>query len=168
MKIYNTSLYEKLKIRPVNINDINDIKPDEPLLSIKIPKKSPADFRVDFFHNDIQPGYLVKTIGDDSVEDPDVWIYVDHENMKRLNKTYRMNNGYNGAIVRCYPDTKPDRPSRVFFMDFSAYKENWPKHQYYFEYDITDVWTTDIDLREFKTQDELADFYVDNKLKELR
>lgn len=163
MKILDISCFEKLKIRPVNINDI---KPDEPLLNIKIPKKRPADFR--FFYNDIESGYLVKTIGEDSAEDPDVWIYVDHENMKRLNKTYRMNNGRHGAIVRCYPDTKPDRPSRVVFVDFSSYIENWPKHQSYSEYDITDVWTTDIDLRTFKTQDELADFYVNNKLKELR
>lgn len=145
-KIYNTSCFEKLKIRPVNVRNMT--QPDiEPFTYEYI---DPYDLDVD----DLDNGWIVRTLS----YEHNIWIVFDEDHMRvMLNGVYRHNVP---ALLR------PDRLTTVSFLDLGTYYRTWPKSDMHPKYDITGVWKTNIDIDNLKDEKSFLEFYKTNNLKD--
>ena len=142
-KIYNTSCFEKLKIRPVNVH--NMAQPDiEPFTYEYI---NPYDLDID----DLDNGWIVRTISY-------IWIVFDEDHMRvMLNGVYRYNVP---ALLR------PDTLTNVSFLDLEIYCRTWPEANGFPRYNVTGVWKTNIDIDKLKDEKSFLEFYKINNLEE--
>ena len=163
MKIYNTSCFEKLKIRPINVNDIRMPFSKESLKKLWIDPKTISI-------SDIMPGYMVRTgyeIRENDV--PNIWIFFDHQHIMKFCKDmdyiidYFNENEVKGVFLR----SKPTIESNFSFMTIESFMETWPKNHNRNDMTITDVWKTDINIDEICTLDSLLAFYKKHNLYDL-
>ena len=139
---------EKLKIKPVNINDLQK-GPDLPFIysyldpkSIKLTQLSNCD--------------IVRT---DKVEAYNIWMYFDLEYMLNISPKY----GYlSGAFLRYDTSTT----SNVSYINIETFVHTWPKHRLYKEYNINALWRTNIDPHMFKDEKTFINFFKTNNLLE--
>ena len=147
-KIYNTSCFEKLKIRPVNVR--NMAQPDiEPFTYEYI---NPYDLDVD----DLDNGWIVRTsIPGRGISN--IWIVFDEDHMRLIrNGAYRFNVP---SLLR------PDRMT-IAFLNLGVYYRTWPEMNGFPQYNVTGVWKTNIDINNLKNEKSFLEFYKTNKLEE--
>ena len=149
MKIINT-LFEKLKIRPV---DVRDLKFD--LMVEKIADSDMKKMNI----KDVMDGDILVT------KDGRVWVKVDAEHAKLF---FHHGLGLNyGVFIRPSGDMSNRR--KLTYMSLESYEDTFPR--YYYEnrlYDIIEVYTTNIDISEFESQEKFIEFFNKNKIDRIR
>lgn len=139
---------EKLKIRPVNINDLQKGS-DLPFIyshldpkSIKLTHLSNCD--------------IVRT---DKVESYNIWMYFDLEYMLNILPKY----GYlSGAFLRYDTSTT----SNVSYINIETFVNTWPKCHPYKECNVNALWRTNLDPHMFKDEKTFVNFFKTNNLLE--
>lgn len=156
MRILNTFAFEKLKIRPVDILQMDSLKPK---------RIDPVNITVNENQIDLIPGCFVRTVG--SVpghllsDDLNVWIYFDHANMERLFIAYRQKY-YRGAIVRYCAETN----SKLYYEPMDYYVDDFPRHinrNFKFR-DITDIYISNLNLGVFTYEKDIVEFYTNGDI----
>lgn len=151
MKIYDTRYFEKLKIRPVNPNDLSKI-----WLKHMDPDKMTYD--------QLKPGYILKTKRNWR-EEPfgNHWMIVPTSLMKKIK--YGLSESTNDMFVLLRPD--PEDKSKLSCNPISSYEKTWPNHYEYHCFDVTDVWISDINLDNIKRKKDFLDMFEEYKINEL-
>lgn len=156
MKIYNTSCFEKLKIRPVDVNKlISD--------NIIVRRLDPEDIKLD----DIKEGYLCRTSEQPTERLSNIWIRVDNNTLKRLFKTDVFEEedvSYGGFVT---PDA--DSWSGITYLYDEDYRQKYPM-SYNNKYNILDIWETSDDfICDFiliENEDQFVDFFKKYNIKQ--
>lgn len=144
MKTLDFSLYEKLKIRPVNVNDINTIEWIDPN-SISI--------------GDLRPGYICRTAERHS----NIRLYLDPEQLVNIY-------GKDGYPYDCGAFVKPvdnDPYIKVSCVLLKYFCGSWPVEPISTEFSVSDVWKTSFDVSVIKTKDDVIDFFNKYNLSEI-
>lgn len=139
MKIIDTSTYEKLKIRPVNVSDLHE----SGLICVSADKLSISDLR---------PGFACKTT-DNEENEPDIFIYLNVERVRKLFPTYPEKFD---ALVR--PRKSVYYGYRGTYLGIYSYEGSWPKHPRFNELDIVCVYEI-MEEPDINSFDELVEFY---------
>ena len=117
MKIYNTSIFEKLKIRSVNINNIN---------YSGIDKIDPKTISI----TDLEPGYIIKTKKTNS--NP-LYMVVDQKTEMELNHNPIRHN-YRIFFIQ------PKEFNEISSLTVESYEETWPHHKWSDSCDVCAVY----------------------------
>lgn len=142
MKIIDTSSFEKLKIRPVNVNDIN-----------RFVHVNPRTITLDEIH----PGYILKTRRG--------WHGYPYDNIFMFFETARVKSIIDHlkyiAIRTDYVILRPDRDStpRIHYNSIYGYLVEWPKYHGSTNLDVTDVWITHFDVNKINSEQDILDIY---------
>lgn len=134
MKIYNTSCFEKLKIRPVDIDKLSIAN------DILIERLDPNKMKIE----DLQQGYICRTNGQPTEECSNIWIYVNSDTLGHL---FDEEFEYDGFVT---PDTASSYD--ISYLYIEDYLETWPKTSVdnYItrvpEFNFIDVWKTSDDF----------------------
>lgn len=166
MKIYNTSSFEKLKIRPVNAADLsieyNFLRPGS---------NNPHEYICREYKIEIKPGYIVETNSPGTIDEPNIWMYFDYNILTTLIEPatkspvakYKIDLRLGGFIKY-----KKASPYSFSFLRMSSYTDNWPYHRNNEEFNIVRVFPTNIDTSQFITINDFIDFYLEHKLYNLK
>ena len=147
MQILNTSTYEKLKIKPVNVVDMKI----EHLCEWVDPK------RINLY--DLKAGDICRTYEKATEYNPNVWVVFEPDDMNRLfGKRYRH---VCGGFVR------PREEGYASYNLMESYYNTWPKYKTVCGFDIVDVWKTDYDISHISSAYDLVDFYKEHNLFDL-
>lgn len=142
MKIIDLSSYEKLKVRPVNISDLQSNQPN------RFEHIDPKSINWD----ELVPGDVCKIAGRPE-KCINVWLVLDVQQMTSI-----FEGSYNyGCAAFVKPD--PGFANHINYILLSDYYESWPKHSRVLFYNIVDIWRTDLDVSHIKTVDDVFDFY---------
>ena len=143
MKIYNTSCFEKLKIRPVNIHDleIDLIDAGSVFKHRKLSSTELESLDVD----NIKDGWIFTT-------SYFVWIKINRDLCLEFFKLYQYYSS--DAIVRPCPGTN----SGLSFLAFDSYHGHFPVHTNE-EYTIQSVYETDINISNVSKPNDIIEVY---------
>ena len=146
MKIVDISSYEKLKIRPVDINNLDTIK-----------KVNPIDIQI----NKIYPGYICRMNFKSNERESNIFVYVDSDRMDIVFPSYRP--------FSCGGWISPnDRTiSGMNYVLIDDYEDCWPKNCFFAKYDIIDLWASNYSVDNIITSKYLIEFYNDHNLYDL-
>ena len=155
MKIYNTSCFEKLKIRSVDVNKMH-------FDNIIVKRLDPELIQL----QDIKTGYLCRTSEQPTECLSNIWIWADINMLMRLFKTevFEEDVSYGGLVT---PDT--ENWSGITYLYDEDYRQNYPM-SYNNKYNILDIWeTSDAFIYDFiliKNADQLIDFFQKYNLRQ--
>lgn len=151
MKIYNTSFYEKLKIRPVDINSLDDVDEDD-FGKLTFVHLDPEEMKL----SDLRLGDIVKT------ELNSHYIMMSIATANTIGVP-RKDAQYAYVLVR------PDRYSRngVSYLELNGFVKFFPSHDTHDVFNITDVWRSGADTSRFKTGYDVYDFFTKYNIKNL-
>lgn len=154
MQIIDLTSYEKLKIRPINVNDISDGRLRPVFTHMDISKMR-------FF--DLKPGYVVKTrYGWDGEAVDNVYIVFSKKHIMSIcPNTIISENMCNIILLR-------SKNGVCSYKELNSYMDNFPRHNNYPKQDITDVWQTNIDETEFHSLYEVSNFFDDYDLENIK
>ena len=164
MKIYNTSCFEKLKIRPVNAADLSN-----EYSFLRPGSNNPHNYICREQKIKIKPGYIVETNSPGTIDEPNIWMYFDCEIFKTLIAPVANNSSYKadlrlGGFIRY----KKASSYSFSFLRMTSYTDNWPHHKNNEEFNIVRVFPTDIDTNQFITMNDFIYFYLEHKLYNLK
>ena len=158
MKIYNTSCFEKLKIRSVDIDKLSIAN------DILVERLDPKKLKIE----DLREGYICRTSGQPTEECSNIWIYVNPDTLEHL---FDEEFEYGGFVT---PDTGSN--NGISFLYVEDYLNTWPKPfidtyiEHVHEFNIIDVWkTSDKFIDEFSlvyNAKQFIDFYQEHKIVE--
>ena len=139
MEIINTSAFEKLKIRAVDVNK---------LATQLIYKINPENIKID----DLKTGYFIRT---NEIKN-NLYIILDYETILKIDKDFY-----------CHPSAKnelrfvqPCDDNYIIFVA-STYRNHWPKlGTYNTEYSVNCVYETNFDISKIHDSDNFR-FYFD-------
>ena len=143
MKVLDINQYEKLKIRPVNVNNMKHELPDlVDYGKVCYEYIDPISIHLE----DLKPGYVVKLSKMYPYEN--VWIFFDSKHLSKIRSRHS-----SPALVR------GDIQTDISFLWTNIYKDTWPKSHFHETYNVTGVWKTNIDIEVFTTEKDVLDFY---------
>lgn len=132
MKIYNIAEFEKLKIRAVNVSDLNDSKHTKEIDPERIS------------YSDLKPGDIIKT----NENKTPFYMAVDKKVFQIL---------FGCSTTKTMMFVQPDNNGGIVYLMANIYKENWPHvNNMYANFDIIKVYKTDCDASKINSMD---DFY---------
>lgn len=127
MKIYNTNLFEKLKIRPVNVGEM-----------IMLSEEDPYKMTI----NDLKPGYFARTME----RRDDLYMFVHKETIMQFSKDYDNSNDY---LVLIQPYENKYKFTTLLLF---SYKNNFPMYDTdESKYDLKKIYITDLDTSKIHT-----------------
>lgn len=166
MKIHNTSCFEKLKIRPVNVADLSI-----EYSFLRPGSNNPHDYICREHKIEIKPGYIVETDSTGTINEPNIWMYFDCDIFTTLIAPAANNSSYKadpdlrlGGFIR-YKKTSSYGFS---FLRMTSYTDNWPYHKNKDEFNIVRIFPTNINTSKFITTNDFIDFYLEHKLYDLK
>ena len=139
MKIINTSTYEKLKIRAVDVKNMSDN-------TLDITYVEPKDIRLD----ELRPGYFIKT----SETGNSLYMVINSETMRKCM-------GHDHIVPR-YLDiifVQPDRSIMLGTLHSASYKNTWPEHYFNADFDVEAVFKTNADTSVINTQSDFVNLF---------
>lgn len=149
MKIYKTSVFEKMNINKISLDDLSN-------LNLKIFEYKLLDLNKLKSIRHIQYGYIVKTVFCET--DPiNIWMYFDHRHIKKIIPNYPYSSN---ALV------KPDdhTAEKIAFLETSGYATTFPKYDDYSIFTIIDVYQTNVDLDWFETSYDIYNYFKEYKI----
>lgn len=154
MQIIDLTSYEKLKIRPVSINDISDGLLHPVFTHMAISKMK---------FSDLKPGYVVKTrYSWEGTTDNNVYMVFSKKHIMSICKnTFFSEKVCDMILIR-------SKNGCSSYKELDPYMDNFPRHNRYSKQDITDVWQTNIDETEFHSISEVSDFFDDYDLENIK
>lgn len=153
MKIYNTSCFEKLKIRSISINDIDDLS------SFMCRKLSDEEFE-SFDIDNMENGWIAVTDDNESytwtaARNFYIWMKIDHDHCTKFFSTYN----YDGdALIGGHLQIMNSHLG-LGYLYIDKYKNTFPKHSINSRWDIKAVFETNINTNKFNSQDDIKSFY---------
>ena len=147
MQILNTSTHEKLKIRAVN--------PSELVSFIHV---NPYEMSV----NDLKSGYILKTcLGTSGYPVDNVYMLFEIDIARKL--VYYLKST---EITTDYVMLRPSRGKKphIHWNDMKRYLKTWPVYFGNDNLNVTDVWKTDLDMTMFKSDTDIAIFFLINMI----
>lgn len=148
MNILNTQAYEKLKIRPVNVNNLKNIENNDNVLPFEYQYIDPKTITM----KDVGEGYIVRT--DEHATNYNIWIVISKEYMRHFTRVYLYDYP---AMMRL------DKGSRISYLSMGTYEKNWPDTIYNLHI-VTGVWKTNLDMNIIHDIDSFIMFYKKYKL----
>lgn len=152
MKIYNISLYEKLKIRPVDINSLDDVDEDGfgKLVFVHL---DPEAMKL----SDLSLGDIVKT------ELNSYYIMVSKATANTIGVLHKDDQYVEYILLR------PNSNSRngVSYLTLKGFVKFFPLHDKHDSFNITDVWRSGADTSRFKTGYDIYDFFTKYNIENL-
>lgn len=109
---------------------------------------------------DLQPGYICKTLQKPEIGLSNVWIYFDIDHVRKLFDDYVY---YYGAFVR--PNAKV--AGKISFISMYSYLKTWPNELEQSKFNVTDIWKSNINLDDICTATDFLNFYELNNLYDL-
>lgn len=156
MKIYNTDIFEKLKIKPVAINKLSA---SEDFHDFVVSKPDPTKTKM----NSLPYGCICRTKGGMENEQH-IWVFVDSVMIHKL--IYDEMYDYSG-FVRPFDESRYG----VAYLCEHDYSDNFPYHITSGCLDIVDIWFTNIqfkkDLDAVCNAKEFKEFYNNYNLDKL-
>lgn len=144
MKVLDINQYEKLKIRPVNVNNMKHELPDlADCGKVCYEYIDPISIHLE----DLKPGYVVKLSKRYPYEN--VWIFFDSKHMSKIRGHH-----YSKPVF-----VRGDVQTNISYLGIGVYESSWPKSYVYEAYNVTGVWKTNIDIEVFTTEKDVLDFY---------
>lgn len=151
MEIINTSAFEKLKIRSVDVKQLKNNSTDK-IIKIKARDISIVDLKSGFFVKTCEPyGYL--------------YMILDKETERKINTFFDVSY-YNDLILVQPFDSRVSRVN-FDFMSLCKYSETWPNHINTEMYDITDVYITGFDTSLINSNNDFL-LYFDKYRKKIK
>ena len=152
MKIYNTSCFEKLKIRPVDVNKLSTN-------NFIVRRVEPSSIK----YRDIEIGTICRMNEEKTTSSSNIWVCVGVD---------KMNLFFNGSF-NCGGFVTPTTENEVGLdrILISEYEAHWPYHILEHDFNIADVWLTTNefykDLYAVESVQEFVFFYNKYNLKDL-
>ena len=154
MQIIDLTSYEKLKIRPVSVNDISDGLLHPVFTHMDISKMK---------FSDLKPGYVVKTrFGWSGEPDNNVYMVFSKKHIMSICNNVIFSEKMCAIILI----RSKNRSSS--YKELDPYIDNFPRNNKYPKQDITDVWQTNINETEFHNLYEISDFFDDYDLENIK
>lgn len=143
MKIYKTDIFEKLKIRSVDIKTLHNETPSH----VKMVDAGSIKF------SDLKPGYIVKTKEPEQYCNP-FYLLLDIGTYEKLrNRTFNFD--YKFVLMQY----KSVDPYDLTYLYANRYMDNFPCHDSDPEYDMDKVYITDCDVSNIKTKKDFIEIY---------
>ena len=144
MKIYKTYIFEKLKIRSVDIKTLHNETPS----LVKMVDAGSIKF------SDLKPGYIVKTKESEQYFNPFYLLLYVGTYEKMTNKTF--DHDYKFILVKHIESVDPYALTCLYA---NRYIDNFPCHDSDPEYDMDKVYITDCDVSNIKTKKDFVEIY---------
>ena len=132
MKIYNINLFEKLKIRPVNVGKLMMLSEEDP-------------YKMTI--NDLKPGYFARTME----RRDNLYMFVHKETIMQFGED-SLNSYLDDYLVLIQPY---ENIYEFTTLSLFSYKDNFPMYDTYdtdeLKYDIKKIYITDLDTSKIHT-----------------
>lgn len=139
MKIINTSAYEKLKIRPVDIKNMSSQISEVTFVN-------PKDIGLE----EMRPGYFIKT----NETKNSLYMTINSETMRKCMGHDRIVPRYLDIIF-----VQPDRSIMLATLQIASYKSTWPEHCFNTDFDVKAVFKTNADTSVINTQSDFVNLF---------